>query len=332
MKKENKKQVVVFHLMGKSVENKALSSAGCPIRSGMTECAETGRSMVEMLGVLAIMGVLSVGGVSMYSSAMSKHRANELLNEASKRAAIVARQITAGKTGTDLSIDKFTNPTGYKFYVDKTYTAGGKTFKLTLSKDPSGAIDENICTQMKAALGDNAAMAIDDTCATITFNADMGKDVKMPGVSTPDGYTGDDGSDCSGDTKLGTANSCQVCVNGAYIDSDAKCDKDKNQVCLDGVCTTPTDNGRTGCTRNSDCKGMQNGIDCNSKTCYCNYYNYRTGRMRDGSCTGGATKGSGVCMEAIFEETTVDDDGIKGKLSTEYMDWFSAKNFCAALG
>ena len=38
---------------------------------------ESGRSMVEMLGVLAIVGVLSVTGISGFSTAMSKHKANE---------------------------------------------------------------------------------------------------------------------------------------------------------------------------------------------------------------------------------------------------------------
>ena len=44
---------------------------------------QRGRSMVEMLGVLAIAGVLSVGGVSAYGIAMKKHKANELLHQAS---------------------------------------------------------------------------------------------------------------------------------------------------------------------------------------------------------------------------------------------------------
>ena len=35
---------------------------------------ESGRSMVEMLGVLAIVGVLSVGGIAGYSKAMSKYK------------------------------------------------------------------------------------------------------------------------------------------------------------------------------------------------------------------------------------------------------------------
>ncbi len=55
--------------------------------------AQSGRSMVEMLGVLAVMGVLSVAGITGYNSAMNKHRANELLNEASKRAAPVAMHL-----------------------------------------------------------------------------------------------------------------------------------------------------------------------------------------------------------------------------------------------
>ena len=39
---------------------------------------QIGRSMVEMLGVLAIIGVLSVGGIAGYSQAMKKHNLNKL--------------------------------------------------------------------------------------------------------------------------------------------------------------------------------------------------------------------------------------------------------------
>ena len=37
---------------------------------------QSGRSMVEMLGVLAIIGVLSVGGIAGYSRAMRQHKVN----------------------------------------------------------------------------------------------------------------------------------------------------------------------------------------------------------------------------------------------------------------
>ena len=45
--------------------------------------AEQGRSMIEMLGVLAIIGVLSVGGIAGYSKAMSVYRTNKTINEIS---------------------------------------------------------------------------------------------------------------------------------------------------------------------------------------------------------------------------------------------------------
>ena len=41
----------------------------------------TGRSMIEMLGVLAIIGVLSVGGIAGYSKAMEKFKINKMIDE-----------------------------------------------------------------------------------------------------------------------------------------------------------------------------------------------------------------------------------------------------------
>lgn len=45
---------------------------------------EQGRSMVEMLGVLAIIGVLSIGGIAGYTMAMNRYKANQILDMASK--------------------------------------------------------------------------------------------------------------------------------------------------------------------------------------------------------------------------------------------------------
>lgn len=50
---------------------------------------ESGRSMVEMLGVLAIIGVLSIGGIAGYTMAMNRYRANEIIDAASKLSVVV---------------------------------------------------------------------------------------------------------------------------------------------------------------------------------------------------------------------------------------------------
>jgi Tfp pilus assembly protein PilE len=44
------------------------------MKNRFNHACETGRSMIEMLGVLAIVGVLSVGGIAGYSKAMSKFK------------------------------------------------------------------------------------------------------------------------------------------------------------------------------------------------------------------------------------------------------------------
>ena len=45
------------------------------------EINQSGRSMIEMLGVLAIIGVLSVGGIAGYSKAMTKFKINKTMQQ-----------------------------------------------------------------------------------------------------------------------------------------------------------------------------------------------------------------------------------------------------------
>ena len=53
---------------------------GCRGR-GFSVFSQSGRSIIEMLGVLAIIGVLSIGGIAGYSKAMEKFKVNKLLDE-----------------------------------------------------------------------------------------------------------------------------------------------------------------------------------------------------------------------------------------------------------
>ena len=71
-----------------------------PAFAGMTGNSrnERGRSMVEMLGVLAVAGVLSIGGVAGYRWAMDKYRANDTIRELSQRAVVHSQQMLAGNT------------------------------------------------------------------------------------------------------------------------------------------------------------------------------------------------------------------------------------------
>ncbi len=70
--------------------------------------AEDGRSMVEMLGVLAIIGVLSIGGIAGYTMAMNRYRANEIIDVASKVAVIAMSKSECDWTGVCANMDEAT--------------------------------------------------------------------------------------------------------------------------------------------------------------------------------------------------------------------------------
>ena len=51
------------------------------LRVARNDICSAGRSMIEMLGVLAIVGVLTVGGIAGYSKAMEQYKLNKVLNQ-----------------------------------------------------------------------------------------------------------------------------------------------------------------------------------------------------------------------------------------------------------
>ncbi len=149
---------------------------------------ETGRSMVEMLGVLAIIGVLSVGGIAGYTTAMNKHRANELLQQASLRAVAVSTQIQRGINNPTLA--EFTNNSigNAAFSSDIKNTLGNGTwtqgtdayFSLKLT-----GVDEDVCTQMKAMVGENGIIRnISQNCEIITYRNDLTTAPEIPDCSS----------------------------------------------------------------------------------------------------------------------------------------------------
>lgn len=85
--------------------------------------SQSGRSMVEMLGVLAIIGVLSVGAIAGYRYAMNQYKANETINDVLIWAATVRGihdyQNQAKNAGEyEFSSLGTTTKTGYPIYAD----------------------------------------------------------------------------------------------------------------------------------------------------------------------------------------------------------------------
>ena len=136
----------------------------------MTEIKmENGRSMVEMLGVLAVMGVLSIGGVAGYRYAIDKMNANDIINEVKKRAVTASQQRILGQ---NVNLSEYGDNGRIKGIHAVTVTndyAGDKGFfALTVSAVPQRVCDEILkqdwAMPVETAVG---GVVVDDdtTCA-----------------------------------------------------------------------------------------------------------------------------------------------------------------------
>ncbi len=100
--------------------------------------SESGRSMVEMLGVLAIMGILTIGGIMGFNYAMDKQKANQIADGIVMRAMSLSPQLLLGYAITDTALDG-SFPAQIGEYPVKLY--GDEVgFDLVVSN-----IDHNVC-------------------------------------------------------------------------------------------------------------------------------------------------------------------------------------------
>ena len=122
---------------------------------------EFGRSMIEILGVLAIIGVLSVAGLYGYTLAMRKHKTNEIIREVILRANQVSTQLVLGVDVSEVgNLENAYLPSGeYSFVADSCGTGTPcsdteKQFRIVMN----GTISPEICRQLYADMGDDAVI------------------------------------------------------------------------------------------------------------------------------------------------------------------------------
>ena len=135
---------------------------------------ESGRSMVEMLGVLAIIGVLSVGGIAGYMLSMNRFRANNMIDKAGKFATIAysTKQTAAamGKTLTDADITYKSKelgaleaPEAIKLATETPFAADGTVnLEITFSS-------QDVCETALSILGETGKTCTTDGKVTLGF-------------------------------------------------------------------------------------------------------------------------------------------------------------------
>ena len=124
--------------------------------------SQSGRSMVEMLGVLAIIGVLSVGGIAGYSLSMRRHRANQVVDLVSKYAlsaySACQQRVLNGEATTSC----------YHGYTS-SYNSGDKIY-LPFADTGIGALPAGVTGFTSWAIGLNATTGVDTAYMRVNFS------------------------------------------------------------------------------------------------------------------------------------------------------------------
>ena len=165
---------------------------------------QTGRSMLEMLGVLAIVGVLTVGGFSLVSKVNNSNQTNNVIDEISSLAAKV-RVVARDYSSSDGSFMK--------------YVCKGKAYPDVLECDVDSSSGDTDACNCSAFIG-NADVAY--TVATASYPAlftltasDLNEEMCMTllttnwGSEASTGFMGFvGGTSSSGDSIANAAKSC----------------------------------------------------------------------------------------------------------------------------
>ncbi len=281
----------------------------------------SGRSMIEMLGVLAIIGVLSIGALNGFRYAMDKHKANTILYDISlgfstmQTLEYAGDDVNLGFTPeSGLTMEGYRDDAGYD-YVEVSNVPKSVCEKLLDFKgvgNIEGIYDTNLaelteCSEGQVMLFKNNNISGErigdepdvEECTSGTYNETAGKccDEVTAGV-------------CQTVTEATSG----VCPSITTAQDGTECTTASNEAgtCLSGVCEKKYDGVE--CTSNEQCGGTGSGYFCafdNPTDC------------------GDDDKGTGKCAlvsRYSYDETTDGD----WRLTSSKMNWWNAQNWCYA--
>ena len=288
IQKEHQKQVI---LCEKSVQ-----------LSTLTNPKEKGRSMVEMLGVLAVIGVLSVGGIMGYKYGMMKYRVNETINELNIMANTygvqmqqMAEEQTLPTEGELLSEENAVTRMGYGYEV----LGFDNHFEIALFDVPNPECEQLQKTGWELPYEIKAETVTAESCGELVYYIDNGL------TGTLIEYIDSDEEDDDDDTN----NKCGmfghwdgikcVCDEGYLGDKCQNCDSSKgyNKQASNGKCynmTTPEE-----CTNEKYCNGKAGGFydvyyengQCVCSSCLPGYYGEHCENYEQNVCSGHGVNG-----------------------------------------
>ena len=292
---------------------------------------ESGRSMTEMLGTLAIIGVLSVGAIGGYSYGMDKHKANQTINDIMLMGVDMITQ-TSQKRGVPSLTEWGTKTSvGYNFEVVQN-PDDNMQYGIQITGIPS-----RICKMV----GDG----LQETVAVYVGNEDYSSDTESDPCDESDNNTMEfyfdtgviESDGCKNDSDCGDGRYCDTdtgfCFNGTAPEgtygrcttANECCERDYNPYYEHGEDCTLSD-GTGGMCYYGTCVAKGCTYDknkCTGKAEYC--------ASPNANCEEAFPNGkTGTCVKADFSK--LDVDGKTYYVSYNNMSWWDADAACKALG
>ena len=200
--------------------------------------SQSGRSMVEILGVLAVIGVLSIGALMGFRYAMDKYKANEIVNEVQLRAVDVVRAAQQGPLPTT---------TPFEYYEDCEHAFDEWPTEI------SGGFEMNICPVQDEEGTDLAA-------AIVVKDVPRGVCLRLTEMD-PHEYM---------------ENFRYLTVNGARYRGDTALCQDDNTIVF--VMFLEGEDAREGCAPDdTNCVDCTFDAECERNLCDCAYCDRETG-------------------------------------------------------
>ncbi len=173
---------------------------------------EYGRSMVEMLGVLAVIGVLAIAGIVGYRTAMVKHQANMIINDINN---IIVTTFTPTFDGINLADVDVVYDGEYMLQQDTK-----KWYSINLKFVP-----KSVCETIMKNVPDVVEKVIVKQGNVCAENNELLFYIKPETTNVS--------------PSCGWFKGCADCVNGRLVDNDANCPAEA-PTCTNGVCNCPT--------------------------------------------------------------------------------------------
>ena len=279
-----------------------------------------GRSMIEMLAVLAMVGLLSIVAFWAYEMAMARHRASEVISQTNALALGVEEQLEMDVEDVDVTSyipegSAFLTIAGYEAYFEESDAT--TAFEITLED-----VDKKVCERLV-----NAGWS--EPYAILINGSTEGACVENNEITAAYNNTLDNVNPCAQMTCPGSTvcslGEC-VCPSGqdlCNVNTGVCCAE--NQVCSTGgdVPGTCVRNKNT-CTVNADCAEVE---ECAGITCYCHLNGYLT----SGECR---PLDAGVSLPTARADFAPLLSWKAGKFlrSTSNMNYYAATNWCKAHG